>query len=149
MGNGFRNKLARFFYGRYGTDNLYNALFVAELVLLFISTVFSFLGHIVPALTIVAIVLYALTFGLIAWAVFRFFSRNIPARRKENEMWLRLKGRLTGKRKPKPHLPPDTADHIFRACPHCRSVLRLPRQPGKHGVKCPRCSKRFKVKVKK
>ena len=30
-----REKLARFLYGRYGADNLYNALFVFELILPF------------------------------------------------------------------------------------------------------------------
>ncbi len=147
MGNKFRNKLARFFYGRYGADSLYNALFVAELVLLFISTVFSVLGRIKFAFAVVSIVLYALTFAIIVWSMFRFFSRNIQARRRENDAFLRFKGKF--KKKPKPHLPADTAEHIFRACPHCRSVLRLPKTPGKHGVKCPRCGGRFRVKVQK
>ncbi len=148
MGNKFRDKMARFFYGRYGADSLYNALFITELSLLVISSVFSILGKIHTAFAIVSIVLYALTFLIIVWTMFRFFSRNVAARRRENEAWLRFKQKFSGKKAAKPHLPPDTADHIFRACPHCRSVLRLPRQPGKHGVKCPRCQKRFQVKVK-
>ena len=150
MGYNFRQRMARFLYGRYGADSLYNALFVTELILLFVSTVLNFLGNVEPVCAIISIALYILSFGIVVWAMFRFFSRNIPARRRENEAWLRLRGKF--RRKPKtykPSIPADTADHIFRSCPHCASTLRLPRQVGKHEVRCPRCDGRFKVKVKK
>ncbi len=149
MGNKIRQKLARFLYGRYGADNLYNALFVTELILLFASTILNILGKVEPICAIISIALYLLSFVLIIWAVFRFFSRNISARRRENEAWLRFKGKFRRRPKYKPTLPSDTADHIFRACPHCRSTLRLPRKAGKHEVVCPRCGERFKVKVKR
>ena len=74
-------------------------------------------------------------------------SRNIAARRRENDRYLRIKRRLFG-RKLKVKLPPDTSDHVFRACTHCHATLRLPREQGKHTVKCPRCQKRFRVRVK-
>ena len=49
MGYNFRQRMARFLYGRYGADSLYNALFVTELILLFVSTVLNFLGtHLLP-----------------------------------------------------------------------------------------------------
>ena len=150
MGYKFRQRMARFLYGRYGADNLYNALFVTELILLFIGTVLNFLGYVEPVCAIISIALYVLSFGLIIWAMFRFFSRNIPARRRENEAWLRLRNKF--RRKPKKYksrLPADTHEHVFRACPRCRATLRLPRQVGKHNTKCPRCGNRFKVKVKK
>lgn len=142
----FREKLARFLYGRYGADNLYNALFVFELILLFIGTILNVLGYVEPVLAVVSIILYVASFGLLVFAMYRFFSRNIAKRRRENEAWLRFKAKF--RRKPKRRLPPDTADHIFRACPHCKATLRLPREKGKHEVKCPRCGERFGVKVK-
>ncbi len=147
MANKIRNALARFLYGRYGADSLYNALFVVELILLFIGTVFNILGFVSPVLSIVSIVLYILSFAVIVYTMFRFFSRNIAKRRRENDAWLRFKRRF--KRTPKPKLPPDTAEHIFRRCAHCASTLRLPRVAGKHEVKCPRCGGKFSVKVKK
>ncbi len=146
MKDKLQNFLARALYGRYGADELYNVLVITELCLLVSATVCNILGRIVPALAVVSIVLYALSFGLIVWAMFRFFSRNTPARRRENAAWLRFRAKF--RRKPKPRLPADTADHVFRACPRCRSTLRLPRQAGKHTVKCPRCGERFTVKVK-
>ncbi len=146
MGNQFRQKIARFLYGRYGADSLYNGLFIAVLVMLFAGTILNVLGRVEPVLAIISLVLYMLALGLLAFALFRFFSRNIAARRRENEAWLRFLRKF--RRKPKTRLPADTADHIFRACPHCRSTLRLPRQTGHHTVKCPRCAQVFKIKVK-
>ncbi len=142
----FREKLARSLYGRYGADSLYNALFVGELILLLIGTILNVLGRVEPILFIISMVFYLAALGMLVFAMFRFFSRNIAKRRKENEAWLRLKSKF--RRKRKPQLPPDTAEHIFRSCPHCKSTLRLPRQKGKHEVKCPRCGERFGVKVK-
>ena len=142
----FREKLARFLYGRYGADNLYNALFAAELILLVLATVLSILGKVEPILSIISIVLYIGAMGLLVFAIYRFFSRNIAKRRRENEAWLRFKSKL--RRRRAPSLPPDTAEHIFRACPRCKATLRLPRTKGKHQVKCPRCGEKFGVKVK-
>jgi hypothetical protein len=142
----FRESLARFLYGRYGTDELYNALLISELILLFLASVLTVIGHAVPVLSVVSVFLYLLALGLLIWSMTRFFSRNISKRRRENEAWLRFTAKF--KRKPKPTLPPDTPTHIFRACPKCRATLRLPREVGKHQVKCPRCGERFGVKVK-
>ena len=142
----FRETLARLLYGRYGADALYNALFLSELILLFSASILAVFGHAVPVLSVISTILFLLALGLLIWAMYRFFSRNIPKRRRENEAWLRFKAKF--KPKKKPQLPHDTADHIFRSCPHCQSTLRLPRQKGKHEVKCPRCGGRFGVKVK-
>ena len=143
---GLRDKLMRFMYGRYGADQLWNALFGGEIVLLFVATVLNIIGKAAPAVAVISGICYLLALGLLIYAMFRFFSRNIPQRRRENEVWLRFAARF--KRKKKPSLPPDTPTHIFRSCPKCCSTLRLPRQEGKHQVKCPRCGERFGIKVK-
>ena len=142
----FRETLARLLYGRYGADELYNVLFVAEIALLVLGAVFSLLGNAVPLLSVLSVLLYLSALGLLIWAMYRFFSRNIEKRRRENAAWLRFKAKLSPKKKPA--LPPDTPAHIFRACPKCRATLRLPRQVGKHKAKCPRCGHSFGVKVK-
>ena len=142
----FRQALARFLYGRYGADELYNALFLIEIILLFISSILTILGRNLPVLSVISTILYIVALGLLIWAMFRFFSRNIHKRRRENEVWLRIRAKLRPRKKPR--LPLDTSTHIFRSCPKCRSVLRLPRQAGRHTVKCPRCGVSFSVKVK-
>lgn len=147
MGNKFRNKLARLLHGRYGADNLYNALFVVELVFLVAASMLSFLGKVNQILAVISIFCYVIALLLLIWTMFRFFSRNITARRRENDAWLRFKGKF--RRKPKMRMPADTAEHVFRACPKCCATLRLPRISGKHEAKCPRCGEKFTVKVKK
>ena len=142
----FRETLARMLYGRYDADELYNVLFVAEIALLVLGAVFSLLGNAVPLLSVLSVLLYLSALGLLIWAMYRFFSRNIEKRRRENAAWLHFKAKLSPKKKPA--LPPDTPAHIFRACPKCRATLRLPRQVGKHKAKCPRCGHSFGVKVK-
>ena len=142
----FREKIARFLYGRYGADSLYNALFAAELILLLLGTILNVLGKVEPILAIVSLVCYAAALVLLVLAMFRFFSRNLAKRRRENEAWLRFKAKF--RRRRKPQLPPDTADHVFRACPACRATLRLPRRKGKHEARCPRCGAKFGVKVR-
>ncbi len=146
MGN-FKYKLARFFYGRYGMDALHNLLYGTAMVLMFLALVFTVLAKAEPALSYVSIGMYAIALGLMGWSIFRSLSRNIAARRRENDWYLRAKHKLFG-RKPKVKLPPDTAEHVFRACTHCRATIRLPRTKGKHTARCPRCQKRFRVRVK-
>ena len=141
-----RQAIARFMYGRYGSDELYNALFLLEIILLFVSSILSILGRTTPLLSVVSSLLYLLSLVILIWAMFRFFSRNIQKRRRENMIWLSIKSRLF--RKKRPALPLDTPTHVFRACPKCRSVLRLPRQVGKHTARCPRCGHSFGVRVR-
>ena len=119
----FRETLARMLYGRYGADELYNVLFVAEIALLVLGAVFSLLGNAVPLLSVLSVLLYLSALGLLIWAMYRFFSRNIEKRRRENAAGLRFKAKLSPKKKPA--LPPDTSAHIFRACPKCRATLRI------------------------
>lgn len=146
----FKQKLASFFYGRYGADNFYNFLFAVELILLIAGAVFSVLGHVATGFAIASFVLYPLVLAVLIYSMFRFFSRNIAKRQKENQRYLRIKFRLLHPIKSRRgNRPADTATHVFRACPKCRSILRLPRERGRHTVKCPRCSERFTVKVRK
>ena len=143
----FKSRIARFFYGRYGADQLYNFLFITQIVLLFLGAVFSVLGMVSDVFSYLSFALYVIAIGLFIWTLFRCLSRNIVKRRKENMTFLRLKSKLFHRRAA--GRPADTAEYVFRNCPKCKSVLRLPRRVGKHTAKCPRCENRFKVKVRK
>lgn len=145
----FKSRIARFLYGRYGADPLYNALFLIQLIFLFLGTLLGVLGNFYTVFAVISTCLYILSLVLFIWTVFRCLSRNIAARRKENQAYLRLKAKLKRLfRKNKHCRPADTDTHIFRTCPQCNVNLRLPREAGKHTVKCPRCQNRFTVKVK-
>lgn len=134
MGN-FKDKFARFMYGRYGADQLYYALLVFYFVLL-----------------IANIFIKSSVLGILMWAVlicifFRVFSRDIYKRQLENKKFINIwshakaKGSLTTRR------IKEIKTHRFRQCPHCKTTLRLPRRTGKHLVKCPRCLNNFSLRI--
>ena len=133
----FQEKLYKFMYGRYGTDRLNRVLSITSLIVLIISLPVSWIfGKTLPGM-IVSAVLYAISLGICIWGTTRTFSRNIYKRREENACLFR---RHNGNK--------DTETHVFRDCPGCKATLRLPREKGKHTVRCPRCAKSFTVRVR-
>ncbi len=134
MGN-FRNWLARFMYGRYGVDQLYFALFAAYLVLLIVN---SFVRS-----TIINILLWV----LVIWMIYRVLSRNIYKRRMENEKFLQIWNPVKANASLTFRRIKEIKTHRYLKCPNCHTMLRLPRKTGKHTVKCPCCSNKFKVQV--
>ncbi|MBR5742432.1 MAG: hypothetical protein IKX85_01420 [Clostridia bacterium] len=104
------------------------------------------------ALFVINLFLHTVTLVVIEYAVvilvlLRFFSRNLPARRRENQRFLdffRAIGRFFKLQKNKIR---DRKTHVYRKCPSCKTVLRLPRVKGEHGVTCPKCRAHFEVKV--
>ena len=132
----FKNKLAGFFYGRYGNDTLNKTLTAIYLVWLI-------------AFTIIDIFVQSIAFSIIGWIVTltlfiliisRTMSRKIYARRKENEKFCNFFKLRKNKFR-------DRKTHVYRKCKSCKSVLRLPKVKGKHTVVCPKCKNRFDVKV--
>ena len=134
-----RERFARFMAGRYGADALYYTLIVTCLVLIIINA--FILNHI--ATLIIALVENALFF----YAIYRFLSRNVYKRQRENLAFLNFI------KKPKKHINlikckfRDRKTHVYRRCPSCRNNLRLPKQKGKHTVVCPCCKARFDVRI--
>lgn len=143
----FQEKLYRFMYGRYGSDRLNRVLSIVALVLLGISIPVSlFWGKTLPGM-IVSLGLYAVSIGLCIWSTARTFSRKIYKRQAENAKWVAFeyKVRCLFRRH---NGNKDTDTHVFRDCPKCKATLRLPREQGKHTVRCPRCSNSFTVRVR-
>ena len=131
----FQNKLYKFMYGRYGIDNLYNFLFYVYIFIL-IANLF------INSNILCWIALLPLTI-----AFYRFFSKNISKRRKENDMYLKIKNNVL---KPYKNLRRNYKDkdmYIYKKCHKCHTILRLPLPP-KRGIrhaKCPNCKKRIKI----
>lgn len=132
----FRYKLMQFMSGRYGTDKL-------TYILLAVAMVIAFLN-----IFIRSFVLQMVVYAILAYATFRTFSRNISARRRENDFvinklnFIKHKRELYNRRK-------NDKLHVYKKCPACKAILRLPHRIGKHTTVCPRCGKEFKVKVRK
>ena len=116
--------LSRFMYGRYGSDRLNRWLLVGALILVLVGTVG---GRFAGWLGIFSLLAYA----PLIWSIFRMYSRNIEARRRENAAFGRFLSRLK-----------DRQNRYFR-CPTCRQTVRVPRGKGKISIRCPKCNNRF------
>lgn len=136
----FREKLARFFYGRYGIDELYYFLFILYFIIWFALVFIGFWP--------LRLALYALQAACIVWMFFRVLSRNVYARRKENAVFLKVWNPVKNFFILQKNRIRDAKSYRYRKCPHCKAVLRLPKRKGEHPVVCPRCKKRFNVKVR-
>lgn len=131
---GFRYKLMQFMSGRYGVDTLFYVLFAISAAL---SVANLFIGSLILQLFIDVIIIYSL---------FRVMSRNVYARKRENQLFSRLAFKLSQKQKIRSQRKADYT-HIYKKCPKCSAVLRLPRRKGKHTTVCPKCGHEFKVHV--
>ena len=129
--NGFKDKFARFMYGRYGMDQLSRNLSLICLVLLVI-TMFSRSN-----------VLYAIALAGIIYTYFRVFSRNISKRSKENEKYLSLHYKVVGKINRIKYIIKDNKTHKIFKCPSCSQKIRVPRGKGRISIKCPKCRIEF------
>ena len=131
----FKNKLYNFMYGRYGYDTLGKTLLWVYLGIVIIYTVISF--FIESALLYVFYLISSS--ALVIYIIWRAMSRNIAARRAENEKFCGFFRLRKNKWR-------DRKTHVYRKCPSCKAVLRLPKSKGKHTVVCPRCKNRFEVR---
>ena len=131
----FKNKLYRFMYGRYGTDTLNKVLLWVYVIWILI---FSVVSLFVSSVWL-SLLYYVSITAMAGWMFFRIFSRNIPARRKENEAFCNFFKLRRNKFR-------DRKTHVYRKCNNCKAVLRLPKSKGKHFVICPKCKNRFKVR---
>ncbi|MBQ4090993.1 MAG: hypothetical protein IJC64_01615 [Clostridia bacterium] len=147
----FREKLYRFMYGRYGTDQLYSFLMILFFILWVVELVVLAIVPEGQLQGILSIVFGALTMGIILYMTYRCMSRNIYKRRRENEAYLKASRAVkrffsfntSGGTKSRNR---DDAQYVFRDCTRCGSVLRLPRREGRHKVSCPRCRHSFYVR---
>ena len=129
-----RRRFSDFMLGRYGPDQLYFALFVIAILLGLLSSITRFY------------ILSLLSYLVLIFAIYRFFSRNIVKRRAENDVFLRYWGPVRYRfRRFKERLK-SRKTHKFFKCPNCKNVLRVPKGKGKIQITCPRCGERFKRK---
>ncbi|MPQ31461.1 hypothetical protein E4V42_08415 [Clostridium estertheticum] len=134
MGN-FKNKLAQFMYGRYGTDQLYLALIALYFVLIVVNAFIN------------STIIRGIMFAILILIVFRALSRNVYKRNLENEKFMKFFKPIKSKGSFEIRRIKEIKTHRFRKCPHCKKMLRLKRLRGKHTVKCPSCNKEFELRI--
>ena len=140
----FRDRIRAFMTGRYGfgyalADRINLCLIAAYFVFVIVN---SFVHSIV--LTYVFSLISLVSVG---YLMFRMFSRNIAARRRENERFVRFLRSVSGFFKYNFRRIKDVTKARYRKCPHCSATLRLPIKRGEHTVVCPACKQRFAVKI--
>lgn len=119
----FSAAMQRFMMGRYGVDRL-------NIVILGAGFVASILSTILRG-SVLGVVLWAFSYAMMIWAIFRLLSRNTYKRYQENRRYLTLRDRIR-----------DRKNRYF-SCPKCRQVVRIPRGKGKVAITCPKCREKF------
>ena len=128
-------KIAQFMQGRNGPDDLYKGCLILYVILLVLNMIFS------------SIVIDILLSFVLVLVFFRFFSKNISARHRENAKYLTTKHKVkTFTSNFKKRF--SDKEHVYRKCPNCKATLRFPRKKGSHDAVCPRCSNKMKVNVR-
>ena len=138
-----RERIARAMIGRAGPDRLYRASLWAAVILLLVGLILAAGG-----LRVVPMILRILAVALLVWNVYRCFSRNIAARRRENSAYCRAADGIKSRFALRKKAFRERKTNVYRRCPHCRNTLRLPRKPGEHTVRCPACGERFSLKIR-
>ena len=127
-------KLAGMMQGRRGADTLSNFLVVVGIVML--------LASIIPGLDLLSWV----AFAVLAYSLFRSYSKNIAARDRENAAFERVvekpRKQLSLMRKKWTN---RKTTRYFR-CKGCGQVLSVPRGKGALRVVCPKCKTETKQK---
>lgn len=120
--------------GRYGSDELSFTLLML------------YLGVCMFAIFADIRILQLLALGIILYAFYRIFSRNIPARQAENAAYLRFLARIGANSRARKARRQDKAHRYYR-CKHCGAVLRVPRGIGKVEITCPKCGEKLTKKT--
>ena len=138
----FLFRLRLFSQKRYGVDALYWALMLIFFITMVLFFALSGLG---------SRIFFVLSCVVFIVAFFRVFSTNIEGRSRENQAFLRLLGKAGSANVTNPfenmsfgNVGNSEPDKKYVKCPKCKATLRVPRQKGKHTVRCPRCDHRFK-----
>ena len=119
--------LRSFMAGRYGTDRLNMAILCTGLA----ASILSMLIRVQP----MNLIFWALSYGLMIWAIFRSLSRNTYKRYQENRKFLQIYNRFSDRQ------------HRYFDCPKCRQTVRVPRGKGKISITCPKCKEKFVKKT--
>lgn len=136
----FRQRFARFMYGRNGYDAFSQFLLFAAIGMVVLSWIFSWLPP-------VAVLLQLGEYAVLFYCIWRVFSRNLAKRQQENAWyyekrqaflcWCRsLKDRWKQRK-----------EYKFFRCPSCHALLRVPRGKGRLQLTCRKCGNRFERKT--
>lgn len=123
-----KRRFNQFMRGRYGHDQLNTVILIFYLLFLLVG---NFVRSDQATLLFSLLSLMAMLLFL-----FRYFSKNIHQRFKENEQFIKIRDQLMTKTTKPPTVK------IFK-CPNCSQKVRVPRGRGKIEITCPKCGHHF------
>ena len=135
--NNWRMRLAAFMQGRYGIDAMYKGLIGAYFLLIVLNPFFrtSFLFY--------------LSLAVLAFAMYRVFSRQTAKRAQENARYVAFRDSAKKKVLQTYNRIKFIGTHRYRTCPNCKTSLRLPKKIGTMTVNCPVCHTTFQATIKR
>jgi len=129
--NGFRERMTRFMYGRYGYDQLSKLYFGLAMACLIVN-LFTRLA-----------VFYAAGILLLIYGIYRSFSKDTAKMSAQNQKYLNWRyQRIVKYNQSKKHWA-QRKEYRFYKCPGCRQKVRVPRGRGKIAITCPKCRAEF------
>ena len=123
----------RMMYGRYGVDNLSKFLFSLYIIIFVIGLFYK------------NFILDTIGLLLLFIVIFRFFSKNIYKRTKENQIYLKIKNKTLKPFKNIKRNFKERNEHVYKKCHKCKTTLKLP-LPYERGIKhakCPTCKNKI------
>lgn len=123
----------RMMYGRYGVDELSKLLFCTYIIIFIIG------------LFIKIFILDMVGLLLLFIVIFRFFSKNIYKRTKENQKYLKIRKKILKPFKNIKRNFKERKEAVYKKCHKCKTTLKLP-LPYERGIKhtkCPTCKNKI------
>jgi len=130
-----KRHLQQFMLGRYGNDDLNRIISITALVAMFISLIVG------------RATLYPFSLTLLILCFFRMLSKNTMKRSGENQVYLRLRGKIARKFRIRRDRFRQRKTHCFYKCPSCRANLRVPKGRGLISITCSQCHTSFQKKT--
>ena len=127
------SNIIRMMYGRYGVDNLSKFLFSLYIIIFVIGLFYK------------NFILDTIGLLLLFIVIFRFFSKNIYKRTKENQIYLKIKNKTLKPFKNIKRNFKERNEHVYKKCHKCKTTLKLP-LPYERGIKhakCPTCKNKI------
>ncbi len=127
----FKNKLAYWMQGRYGNDELNNALYITFIVLWVITLITR------------KPIFYWIGLVALGYSLYRSFSRD-HLKRSNERLWF-LKKLEQIKKLPKQWKQrwEQRNTHKFYRCKQCGVTIRVPKGKGQIEITCPKCGHKF------
>lgn len=138
MNQDMMEKVRKFMQGRYGPDQLGNAVLLLGFICM-IADLFARTKWLTLAGIVCVIICYV-----------RLFSRNFTRRYKENQMFLKVWNPVMhflkkGKRIISARIRTlKDKNYKYFVCPKCITMIRIPKGKGKIAITCKNCKKQFK-----